>query len=132
MLNIDARAHCTPSPQDGVDWALQQTLLNPATRQVDVMLLFVVLPDGCKDEYQEIKQLCDGLIGVASQCMLEKHFVEPAFGGGGRGGGPPRRYPNDQYLANIALKIRSSTSEAPVTCVRTAHLRRRAHLQCPC
>lgn len=100
-----------PPPQDTVEACLRGALLTPQGASLGSTLVFCIMPER-SDEYYDLKYLCNMQIGIASQCMLEKHFLPPpgpprGGGGGGRGGGGgPGGFPSDQYIANIALKIR--------------------------
>jgi len=53
-------------------------------------IILCLLPDmGNKPLYEEIKRVCDTIMGVPSQCVLQKHVIKA----------------NKQYCANVCLKI---------------------------
>jgi hypothetical protein len=59
-------------------------------------LVLVILESSSKDTYSEVKYVGDVLVGVPTQCVQRKQFV--GFKG---------KSANDQYLANVILKINS-------------------------
>ncbi|KQK00677.1 protein argonaute 1A isoform X2 [Brachypodium distachyon] len=63
------------------------TVLKPQGRELD--LLIVILPDNNGSLYGDLKRICETDLGLVSQCCLTKHVFKM----------------NQQYLANVALKI---------------------------